>query len=372
MANKNTKLKKIMFVLAGNLLIFILVELLCNLFLFVLPPNIYNLDYAKKEDYKNITGPFAPNQNVILQYSVPYSISINSQGLRGKEFTIEKHKNRILAVGDSVTLGFCISREKELFSQVLEDSINKDSSKNYEVINCGIGGTTIKGQYRFIKEKLLRLKPDIVVITFCSNDVSDLRAKKGTYSEIRELILENKTPLIERSGIYKFIHRMYLAYLVKNKVLGKPKHFNLSKRVDFSVDEVIKGFEKAFKRNDMIMLKDPIPAEVEKLWGDYEEYLYMTKKMLDEHNTRLVLAAVPAIPQMFLKDYSRDPQKRLKKMCEKIGIGYIDYLPVFFNDKNKKQLCCLPYDFHPSAYGHEVIGKTLYAYLKRENYLVGQ
>ena len=120
MDKKYSNLKNLFFILVGNLLVFLMVELFCGFFLHMVPVNIYNLEYCKAQNYPDLIGPFAPNQNVILQYSVPYRISINSLGLRGKEFSIEKKKKRILTVGDSVTLGFCISGEEDTFSSVLE------------------------------------------------------------------------------------------------------------------------------------------------------------------------------------------------------------------------------------------------------------
>ena len=66
---------------------------------------------------------------------------VNSRGHRDDEITFEKGDDvfRILVLGDSFTVGSNILQE-EAYPQILEDLLNKESKRRYEVVNAGVGG----------------------------------------------------------------------------------------------------------------------------------------------------------------------------------------------------------------------------------------
>ena len=101
-------------------------------------------------------------------------LTINSKGLRGKDYPYEKPKNtkRILILGDSYAWGYGVA-DDELFSEVLEARL-ASLEQEWEVINTGVSGWGTDQQYLFLKDEGLRYGPDIVVLAFfIGNDIDN-------------------------------------------------------------------------------------------------------------------------------------------------------------------------------------------------------
>ena len=92
-------------------------------------------------------------------------LSINSQGLRDREYSIAKPaaKSRILVLGDSYAWGYGV-RNSEMFSEVLEDRLIGDDS--WQVINGAVSGWGTDQQYLFLQEAGFAYQPDVVVVSF--------------------------------------------------------------------------------------------------------------------------------------------------------------------------------------------------------------
>ena len=104
----------------------------------------------------------------------PEFYTINSEGLRGVEFSKDKPDNtyRIIAVGGSTTFGAGVTDENT-WPRILEKKLQSISeSKNIEVINAGISAITSFNENKLIKEKLIRYKPDLIIVYDGNNDVS--------------------------------------------------------------------------------------------------------------------------------------------------------------------------------------------------------
>jgi lysophospholipase L1-like esterase len=98
-----------------------------------------------------------------------YLVSINSLGLRDKEFNISKgDKFRILCLGDSWTIGWGVNLE-ETYPKQLEKYL-QEKGKNVEVINCGQAGNYTTIYARQLKKLLPVLQPDLVLVGVLQGD----------------------------------------------------------------------------------------------------------------------------------------------------------------------------------------------------------
>ncbi len=92
----------------------------------------------------------------------------NSHGFTDREREFIKKKPRIALVGDSTTEFW--EAEEEQRAQVLMEAALAD---RWEVLNLGTRGFSTDQVFLFLKHKAIKYSPDIVIYTFCINDIYD-------------------------------------------------------------------------------------------------------------------------------------------------------------------------------------------------------
>jgi len=100
---------------------------------------------------------------------------INSHGFRGPEITLDKPENtfRIFVVGGSTTFATGVSNNESPPAYLQEKFDVTDLSFNVEVINAGVPGAWSKVESKFVKERLLEFRPDLLIIYDGYNDVAE-------------------------------------------------------------------------------------------------------------------------------------------------------------------------------------------------------
>lgn len=90
------------------------------------------------------------------------TLSINSKGLRDREYPLEKPDGikRILVLGDSFTWGYGVADE-QVYTEVLEQRLSA-----FEVINTGVSGWGTDQEYLFLVNEGTLYSPDVVVLAF--------------------------------------------------------------------------------------------------------------------------------------------------------------------------------------------------------------
>ena len=103
----------------------------------------------------------------------PYKIDfkLNSMGLRDDEISEKKPEDvfRVIALGDSFTLGFGVNRE-DLFVDVLEQWWNAEG-RRVEIINAGTEGYSTDQQVAWLETVGKKLDPDLVLLFPYENDI---------------------------------------------------------------------------------------------------------------------------------------------------------------------------------------------------------
>jgi hypothetical protein len=103
-------------------------------------------------------------------------ITINQQGLRDSEHSYEKPTGsyRILLLGDSFVEGLQVPLE-DTFGKQLEAALNASSrdGTRYEVINGGVSRFGTDNELLFYQFEGRRYQPDLVLLLFYHNDVTD-------------------------------------------------------------------------------------------------------------------------------------------------------------------------------------------------------
>ena len=107
---------------------------------------------------------FVPLSNTNMGY---FSFHINSDGLRDKEYSLEKPPDtfRMAMLGGSNECGYGVEKEN-IFETIVEnklDSIYAPQQKNVEIINfAGLGNMLLQGE-EITKKKVLKYKPDVII-----------------------------------------------------------------------------------------------------------------------------------------------------------------------------------------------------------------
>jgi len=103
-------------------------------------------------------------------------IRTNSHGLRSDEAAIPKPADtyRVVILGDETILAPEVP-EGEHFVNLLSNLLQRQTRLRIEIINAGIPGACPLTEYLLFKQKLLALRPDLVLMHFDWSDVSDDR-----------------------------------------------------------------------------------------------------------------------------------------------------------------------------------------------------
>jgi lysophospholipase L1-like esterase len=139
------------------------------------------------------------------QYFVEYRF--NDRGCRGPDYAVprpERLRQRVLALGDSFTLGVGV-HEEDTFSRQLEDRLNRRPGAApgaFEVINCGVSGYSTAQERAFFELLGPVYQPDLVLLAMVFNDELSWREElelglAGPRYDRTFLLL----PLIKRSVI---------------------------------------------------------------------------------------------------------------------------------------------------------------------------
>jgi lysophospholipase L1-like esterase len=149
-----------------NLALFCGTFLVCGLMLEVV---LRVMGYGNLEVYApdpKLYWRLKPNQDCFTKVD-RRPVHINSHGLRGPEFTLEKPAGtfRILSLGDSRTFGWGLGDE-ETYSRRLESLLQQRGAANrkVEVINAGVNAWSYPQMLVYFREEGLRFAPDAVIV----------------------------------------------------------------------------------------------------------------------------------------------------------------------------------------------------------------
>src|SRR5271156_3308428 len=147
-----------------------------------------------------------PNRSGFLM-GVP--VSINSDGLRDREFTREKPPGvyRIMMLGDSTTFGWGV-REQDTAAKFLERKLNGQLPPGYnkvEVLNTGVGNYDTVQEVTYYETIGYKYHPDLVVLVFFINDPEPVPVEKKSFLIDRSYLIAFATNrfdgVLRRAGV---------------------------------------------------------------------------------------------------------------------------------------------------------------------------
>jgi lysophospholipase L1-like esterase len=258
-----------------------------------------------------------------LKFNQKY-VSLNNDGMRDRNFPIEKLKNtiRIAAIGDSFTFGAGIKNVNDTYPKVLDRELNLlNRSNKYEVMNFGIPGYDTLEELKCIKNKALKYKPDIIIMGFVFNDLSNIDPRIKAIEERIEI------PYL---GFW-LRDISYFYYFLESRVNKLIENIKLKKKYDAAILET---YNSSINQN-------------------YTRVLYREISNISQQNNITVVMLV--FPAMFnLKEY---PWTAINDFAREIAKENNFYVVDLLNDykrEGEEKLRVNKYDAHPNELGQKI------------------
>lgn len=287
-------------------------------------------------------------------FSRKVRVTINSKGLRGPELPYAKHARtkRILYLGDSVTFGFGLKDEEAypfrvqaLLNRVLDDSI--------ETLNAGVDGYSPWQECAYLTSEGLRYEPDLVVVSFVLNDVTEKGWLDGW--QLQSTRHSNESLFEELAA------RSNILYFVKK----------IGNRIRFGNDTQ-SGARKAETLYVGHLVYHPDRLEVQQAWRAALEDLGKIFDVCKEHHTPVLLVVFPFAFQFDNAEALSSPQRVLCNFARENNIPAIDLLSLL--DERMKVTGTKPEDYfvddlHPSPLGSRIVADTLAGFIRANRLL---
>ena len=176
---------------------FLLVPVLTLVFLAVISEVFLRITFAHSLDFSMEMWKYAvalkrpvPNPNMSFAHApsrraflMGVDVSINSQGLRDKEYNFAKPPGnyRIMILGDSTTFGWGVTAE-DTVAKILERELNETATgRRFEVLNTGVGNYDTVQEVTYYIESGRAFHPDLVILEYFINDAEPVPVEKRTW-----------------------------------------------------------------------------------------------------------------------------------------------------------------------------------------------
>lgn len=275
-------------------------------------------------------------------------VSVNAKGLRGPELDYRKPAGmkRILFLGDSVAFGYQVERHELTFPYQVQQILTRGREPAIQTINGGVGGYSPWQSSRFLAVEGIRYSPDLVVVSFVLNDVTEKfdLARFGGSSEGFQLARS------VRSRTSRWLSKTAIGVAGRRVVA----------RLRFGSDATAGARDLSELRANQLAL-EPESDAVESAWKLTLPHL---AEIFDFCRAREIPALLVAFPYTFqLANPALDaPQRRLENWAVQHEVEFIDLLPVFVSALTSSQQP--PKHFfldqdHPNPRGHAVAAAAI-------------
>jgi hypothetical protein len=296
--------------------------------------------------------------------------------LRGSQFAIPKPpaERRVLFVGDSATQGAFVA-DSETFPAVFEQLVGaRSGTAATRVINAGVWGMTTIDEYFLLKDKLLPLEPDVVVIgLFMANDLNMNLAHRERVAQHAALLGR----LTQVSALAHFVRLRLLAAAARASAAATrfaPVELRL-------VDE--HGLHMlSYPEGELATYLQPESKLVSHAYDVLEDVLRDFQRLGERHGFRLRVLLIPSpshvLGQLAILHYPHlleelaqvgvhvapgaidvdASTRRVLALCARLGIACVDPSAALAHLGRR---AFFPQDEHPTAAAHRALAQTLAA-----------
>jgi lysophospholipase L1-like esterase len=322
---------------------------------------------------------YPPSSTLPMRWgAIPYEVRTNALGFRGDELALvaPAGRTRILALGDSVTDGFFVDNDATYPAQL--QRFLREKGRDVEVVNAARGGGSIDKEYAILREHGFPLRPDVVVLTFVTNDVFDIRERSLDNLLTRDLHPKAQTftnRLLTDTALGEWTNDLTLrlrfrAYRAADRpggsgalatTEGEGQRYDLWHGDHFA--ENVRVFRQLTKNMDGMVLDPPFSAEVTAILEKYLAILDHLHADCTARGADLFFVYFPAYSQVYDPEASLAIRDFLQAACAERHLPFVDLTEPFRTEGKDHVLHLAPVDFHPNPAGlrlmAHVIGERL-------------
>ena len=278
----------------------------------------------------------------------------NSDGLRDYPIGPKGGRFRVLFLGDSVAV-YGDSIDDTFVGYLRAELAKHPASRPTEVINGGITGYTNYQELLFLKKYGLKFQPDLAGVEFCLNDLHKLlhayELENGRLAPTSYFSSDSAPRVVTRSWSRRLARKSYLLAWARSHLHLQTLAAEWRARRGFSFD-YNPDYNNAWK--------DAPWKEIETQFGDAVQ--------LGRQNYFSIFVVVVPLAAQYNSDYlvrDRDyvlkPQRKLRELCARLGIHFLDLYP----DLNTQMF--IEDGLHLNKAGRQLVGRRIAAFLTESN-----
>jgi len=318
-------------------------------------------------------------------------VQLNREGYRDVDHVLEKPEGvyRIAVLGDSMTVAFEVPFEQS-FVQVLQKRLGRLRQRRVEVLNFGVRAYGTLQEWMTFNMHARAYKPDLVVLMFFKNDITDNSRELNRNPDLPYLVLEHGTQRIvmdlHESRHLKDSRDRWDAFEEWIR-----RHFRIpqvisSARFLRAHPELLVPVEKGFTPDQALLRRLPLERKltlrfrppgdreaVDRAWSLTDRIVSMLQRDVEKIGARLVVAVVPdpveVIPQA--KAAPSETDERVRKIGRDLGLPVLTYTSEFRREASRLGDCLFGFknmalcDGHLNPLGHDAMGRLLGTDLER-------
>jgi lysophospholipase L1-like esterase len=308
-------------------------------------------------------------------------ITINSRGMRDREYALakEKNKKRIVVLGDSFTSGFGVP-DNATFTKVMETILENHT----EVLNFGVNGYGPTQELLTLQTKAIKYSPDLVImVIYIGNDFYDILG----ISDWIDGYVRPKA-VIDNQGKLR-ITNIPVPLPKNNPATEKTKNVCKLPASHFSefIDKYIHRNKYAINSMppEIAFCKRKKDPDIQKASRLMEAVVSETNTYCRQHRASFMIAIAPTIVQVYdqmywgkiINDYHLKideydlylPNRILIDIFSRIGIPAIDLTEALKSSIDKGNDTYYFYNQHWNKAGEQVVAETIARFIKDKKLL---
>ena len=299
---------------------------------------------------------FVPNADVVIHNhyvsKLDVDIRTNSIGLRDIDRAVKAApgKTRILFLGDSIVAQDYLP-SAETLSAELERRLNQGAEGKFEVINAGLSNSGIDEQYQLLTEVIVKLNPDIVLLSFYLNDSRPAWGFSGEIGSHRGWWRKNS--IIAETITRELEVRKWL------------KDSNVNR---FEWIELLDQIPWRTERDAFIRLAQAAPYDWGSAWNPnswtvVSAGLSKIKLLVGQHQARLGMISMPVAYQVQSEFIEDTPQRKIAEIAQSLKVPHRSMLEIERASPDKD----IFFDWcHPNQRGNQLIAPAIADFVRTE------